>query len=320
MMEKYKVSFQENNQRIDKYLRKCLNNTPLSMIYKLFRKKDVKVNGKPVKEDYIIHADDEITVYLPIPKDDFTKPLAVAKVKRQFITVYEDDNILIVSKPTGLLVHEAEGQYYNTLSNQVISYLQEKGEYQPDKTPGFIPGPAHRLDRNTSGLVIFGKNMLSLQELNEAFKNREGLQKYYLTLVEGKISNEGIINCELKKSAKEGKVYVVKSGGQEAITIYRPVEYNEKYTLLEVELKTGRTHQIRVHMAYISHPVIGDKKYGNFQLNSYFEKEYNWENQLLHAYKIVFNGLKGNLSYLNGKAFTDELPKDMQTIIRKIFL
>lgn len=319
-MEKYVIQPQEGNQRIDKYLRKCLNNTPLSMIYKLFRKKDVKVNGKPVKEEYIINPGDVITIYLPIAKEEFSKPVIHQKLKKQFKVIYEDENILIVSKPVGLLVHEAEGQYYNTLANQVISYLEENGDYNPSETHGFIPGPAHRLDRNTSGLVIFGKNMLALQELNEAFKTRSNIDKFYLALVEGKITENGSINFNLDKSAEEGKVRVVKHGGQEALTIYKPIQTNEKYTLLEVELKTGRTHQIRVHMAYIKHPVIGDKKYGNFLLNSYFEKEFSWKNQFLHAYKIIFNDFKGILSYLNGKTFSDDLPEDKKMIIRKIFI
>lgn len=317
-MEKHTISNQEANQRIDKFVRKYLNNTPLSMIYKLFRKKDIKINGKAVKEDYILQEDDELVIFLPATKKDFVVEKEYRPVKPSFKIIYEDDNVLVVSKPMGLLVHNPENKNMMTLTDQVVTYLVQKGEYDP-KTKGFIPSPAHRLDRNTSGLVIYGKNMESLQELNNAFKEHDNLEKHYLALVVGRLDKDGKIENQLLKDANTKLVRVVRSGGQEAISFYKPIKFNDKYSLVDVEIKTGRTHQIRVHMSSIGHPVVGDKKYGDFGNNSYFYKTYNWENQFLHAYKLKLLKVGSKLNYLEGKEFVCDLPKEKNSIISKIF-
>ena len=315
-MKKYIVSKQEANQRIDKFLRKSLNNTPLSMIYKLFRKKDVKVNGHPVKEEYLLQENDEIAVYLPVEKESFVLEKEYRPVQPAFKIVYEDDNILVVNKGMGVLVHNAENKNVSTLTDQVITYLVQKGEYDP-KTQAFIPAPAHRLDRNTTGLVLYGKNMQTLQELNKAFKDKTNIRKFYQVLVAGRVLEAGEISAKLLKNEKT-KMVRVSEQGQSALTIYRPLKHNDNYSLVEAEIKTGRTHQIRVHFASINHPVIGDKKYGNFHTNSEFKKEYGWENQFLHAYKVILSGFS-YLDYLNGKEFIAELPADKKQIIRKLF-
>ena len=316
-MEKFLIDEYDAKQRIDKFIRKNLNNTPLSMIYKLFRKKDIKVNGKPVKEDYLLDIGDEVTIYLPIEKEKFIIEKEYRPVKPSFKIVYEDENILMVNKSKGILVHNAENKGMSTLTDQVITYLVQKGEYDPKKL-GFTPAPAHRLDRNTSGLVLYGKNMQALQELNEAFKNKEQIQKYYLVLVAGKIKEEGIIDKRLLKNEDNKMVRVVKEGGQSALTIYRPLKVSSNYSLVEAELKTGRTHQIRVHFASINHPVIGDKKYGDFKTNAEFKKHFEWEDQFLHAYKVTFKDFE-YLSYLNNKTFKAELDNQKAKIIKEIF-
>ncbi|MGI6377502.1 RluA family pseudouridine synthase [bacterium] len=317
-MEKHVVTAQEAQQRIDKFVRKYLNNTPLSMIYKLFRKKEIRVNDKPVAEDYILKENDEIKIYLPLAKEKFIVEQEYRPIKPNFKIVYEDDNVLVVNKEKGVIVHNAENKSYGTLTDQVITYLVQKGLYDPKKKT-FVPAPAHRLDRNTSGLVIYGKNMAALQELNSAFKKQEGLQKIYQVLIVGRVLETGKIELRLQKDAKEKKVRVVNRQGLEALTFYRPLKISEKFSLVEATIKTGRTHQIRAHFAAINHPVVGDKKYGNFQLNSDFKRQFNWENQFLHAHKLIFNNFNDTLKYLNGKIFQAELPNDKKTIIRKIF-
>ncbi|MCF0117197.1 MAG: RluA family pseudouridine synthase, partial [Bacilli bacterium] len=179
-MVEVKVSLKEENQRIDKYVRKFLNEAPLSFIYKLFRKKDVKVNGHWVKENYIIQENDLVQIYV---KDEqlveFNKPRELEKANLKYQIVYEDENILIVNKPRGLLVHGDSSEKRLTLSNEVLNYLYFKGEYNPRDDHGFVPGPAHRLDRNTSGLVVFGKNLPALQSLEELFKDKQEIDKVY---------------------------------------------------------------------------------------------------------------------------------------------
>ncbi len=315
-MEEYKITSKDSNQKIEKYIKKTLNNTPLSLIYKLFRKKDIKVNGKWVNKDYIVKEDDIVRVYLPNNSYNLSVIKELPKLKITFDVLYEDKNILVVNKPTGLLVHDDNSTIYNTLTNQVLYYLNQKNEYNSKDT--FTPGPCHRLDRNTSGIVIFGKTNDALRIINDCLKNRVGLEKYYKTLVKGTINKDIVIEKRLLKDEKNNKV-IVNSNGLEAITEVHPLLSNDKYSLLEVHLKTGRTHQIRVHLASIGHEVIGDKKYGDFSLNSEFKKKYNYENQFLHAYKISFTKLPFPLDYLNGTSIESILPSDKQKIIDDIF-
>ena len=232
----------------------------------------------------------------------------------------EDKNILVVNKPTGILIHGDENEKRITLSNKVLSYLYNKHEFNPNEQ-GFIPGPVHRLDRNTSGVVIFAKNIIASQLLMEAFKNHEGIIKHYLALVKGKINKSGEINAPLIKDANTGLVKVdsISQNAKTAITTYELIDYKDDLSLVDVLLVTGRTHQIRVHFAYINHPLVGDNKYGDFAFNKEFKKKYNFENQFLHAYSLSFINLKGELSYLNNKVFSAKLDEKKNEILSKIY-
>jgi len=312
------ISSKEANQRVDKYVKKFLNEAPLSFIYKLFRKKDVKINGHWVKENYILNEGEELTIYVTDSQiEEFNKPKEIEKVTLNHQIVYEDENILIVNKPRGLLVHGDEGEKKLTLANQVINYLYFKGEYDPKNDHGFIPAPAHRLDRNTSGLVCFAKNLVSLQELEDLFKEKEEIVKEYKALVVGKFEGTKLIDAPLLKDTKTGLVRISKQG-KNAETIVKFAENHGDFTLVNIQILTGRTHQIRVHLASIGYPVVGDAKYGDFKVNKEVREKYKFENQFLTAYKLTFKNLKGHLSYLSGKSFEVKLPEDEEKLLAKL--
>ncbi|MGM9858268.1 MAG: RluA family pseudouridine synthase [Bacilli bacterium] len=315
------INAKDCNQRVDKYVRKVLNEAPLSFIYKIFRKKDIKVNDKRIDIDYILKENDIIKIYVTDEQlASFNKPKKYELSNFNLDIIYEDENILIVNKPKGLLVHSDDKDNKATLDKYVISYLISKGEYDPKIDQGFIPGPAHRLDRNTSGIVIFGKNLPALQQLLELFKDKEEIDKYYYVLVNGKIMKDGVINVPLLKNEKTGmvKVSTLANGAKTAVTEYFIRKHFGNFTLLEVKLITGRTHQIRVHMAHIGHPIVGDSKYGDFNVNKEFNQKFDYSSQFLHAYKIKFKNLSGVLNYLSNKEFICELGKKEREILAKL--
>lgn len=317
-MLEFKIENNEANQKVFKFVKKCLNNAPLSLIYKTFRKKDVKVNGKRVTEEYILKENDEVQIYLPKEFTDLSTKKEILPTNITFKILYEDENILAVYKPQGLLVVEDKNEKVNTLSNQILFYLKNKGEYN-NESLGFTPAPVHRIDRNTSGIVLIAKNMITSQELAKMFKERTNISKSYVALVEGIVTNDGIIDKNLIKDPDKSLVKVSSSNkGQKAITIYKVKEVINDYTLLSLKIKTGRTHQIRVHLSSINHPIIGDAKYGNFELNRLFKKQYNWENQFLHANEISFDGIKGYLSYLNNIKIECPLPHENILLLKKL--
>lgn len=318
-MKEYKVSRQEANQRIDKFIKKYLPNVPLSLIYKVFRKKDVKINGKRTNNiQYIIKEDDLIQIYLPL-NIEFEDEQMVENIPITFDVVYEDEHLLVCNKPVGLLVVEDNNEKNNTLATQVISYLIKKGEYDPAKK-GFIPAPVHRIDRNTSGLVLVGKDLPSVQALTSLFKNHSQIQKEYVALVFGKVKQAGTITSSLIKDEKTSLVRIAKNGekGLTAITKYKPIQEYKNSTLISVEIETGRTHQIRVHMSSIGYPLVGDAKYGDFASNKIIKQDYGWQFQFLHAHRIKLSGLEGDLSYLNNKIFEAPLPHENKKLLEKL--
>lgn len=320
-MKEIIINKQNENQRVDKFVRKYLNEAPLSFIYRLFRKKDVKINGHYVKQDYIISSGEVLTLYVSDAQlEDFVKSKDIKKANLRYPIIYEDNNVLIINKPRGLLVHGDKNEKRLTLSNEVLNYLYFKGEYDPKSTNGFTPSPAHRLDRNTSGLVIFGKNMASLQLLEELFKDKTKLIKTYQALVVHNLYEQTEINSPLLKDPSSGTVKIasLKAGGLPAYTIVTPFKQFEGYSLVNVTILSGRTHQIRVHLASISHPVVGDAKYGDYAINRSFKNEFGFENQFLHAYSLEFKNIDGILAYLSNKKFKCDLPKIEQEILNKL--
>ena len=321
-MKKIQITENDANQRIDKYIKKLLVNAPTNFIYKMFRKKDIKVNGKKVNEKYILKNNDVVEMFLYEDKfKEFTATKDIYNVKKTFKVLYEDNHVLIVYKPAGLLVHEDKNESVNTLTNQVVSYVANKNELDLSRENTFMPGPVHRLDRNTSGIVIFGKTLAALQVLNEMIKQRHCIEKSYLTICKGKVNQKRNLKGYIVKLDDQAQVKLVSKDYPGALTmetIVKPVKYNNDYSKVEVTLITGRMHQIRVHLSSIDHPIIGDRKYGDFELNKFVKKEFGLNHQLLHAYKIRFVKSFGILAYLQDKEIVCPVPKLFEKIENRL--
>ena len=222
--------------------------------------------------------------------------------------VYEDDNLLIIDKPRGLLLQQDGNNEHESLDKIVGDYLKA------------VAMPAHRLDKDTSGLCVFAKNKNTADELGKIFNDHTQIEKHYLTLVSGVVDEDGVVDAPLRKSFERKKMVVapLKSGAKPAITKYRILEKYKDYTLLDVQLLTGRTHQIRAHMSYIRHHVVGDIKYGDYKINNIFKREFGFENQFLHAFKLKFLDINGPLKYLKNKEFSCNLSPELEEILRKL--
>ena len=205
---------------------------------------------------------------------------------------------------------------------ELLSYLKEKGELDVGRESTFTPGPVHRLDRNTSGIVIFGKTLAALQDLNEMMKKRHHIEKSYMTICKGKLTKQQELVGYVKKIDNEDRVRFVKKDDKDALmmkTIVKPIRTTNDFSLVEVKIITGRMHQIRIHLSSIDHPVIGDRKYGDFALNKQMKQQFGLNNQLLHAYKINFVDPFGSLSYLKGKIIICPKPTQFKKIEKSLF-
>ena len=306
-------------QRLDKFLLKAVPGLPKTLMYKFLRTKHIKLNGKKAEISTRLQPGDRLTFFISdefFVKDD---PRLFMRAKPEVRVVYEDENILLADKPSGLIVHEDDGEAVDTLINRVKHYLVDKGEYDPDGEASFAPALCNRIDRNTQGIVIVAKNAQSLRLLNECIKNRE-LHKFYLCLLKGVPQpKEAELTHFMRKDEKENKAIVYDKpvpGGKTMITRYRVLRSYKKAALCEVELKTGRTHQIRAHMAYIGCPLVGDGKYSDNRL----ERTLGFESKALCSYKLIFD-FKDScaLSYLNGRVFTvGDIPFASDEILRKV--
>lgn len=320
-MQEIKITKNEENQRLDKFLLKYMNQASKGFLYKMLRKKRIKLNGGRAEGNELLQAGDTLQLYLAEETiASFMEEKQIAKAERHFGIVYEDDEILVVSKPAGLLTHPEKSTDKDTLIDQILYYLYQKGAYTPKADSSFTPALCNRLDRNTSGIVIAGKTLRGVQAVNELIRAHR-LDKYYLTLVCGEIREAGEITAYLAKDAAKNQVRLSRKEGLGAKTRtkYRPLVYAKGFTLLEIELITGKTHQIRAHMQSIGHPVAGDRKYGDAAVNEQFRREYGLSNQFLHAYRICFRDAAGLSADLTGKELTAPLPKGLQTICEGLF-
>ncbi len=346
----------QGQQRLDRFLKKYFAKASLSYIYRLVRK-DVQLNGRRAKPETMLAAGDELIIYISAEEalslqgakaslraaDAGARP----RTKKQFTVVYEDENILIAAKPFGLLTHGDGREKKNHLANQVVDYLIEKGEYRPSREPTFTPAPANRLDRNTTGLVLFGKTASALKELNSMLRERTGIEKLYFTIASGCIKEELHLRAAMVKDESRNMAAIVSAGdsvkgdsvkdkdGEERAeqgapqgklmdTEVFPLAVSARdggYTLAEVRLNTGRTHQIRLQLAAAGHPLIGDPKYGSGRVNKIVKQRYGLSTHLLHAGRLIFTDCRtaGPLSYLQGREFSCPLPAQFVRIKEDIF-
>lgn len=320
-MKEIRITKNEENQRLDKFLLKYMNKASKGFLYKMLRKKRIKYNGGRAEGSELLKAGDTLQLYLAEETiSSFMEEKTVAEAKRHFAIVYEDDDILVVSKPAGLLTHPEKSSDKDTLIDQILYYLYQKGQYLPEADSSFTPALCNRLDRNTSGIVIAGKTLKGVQAVNETIRSHK-LDKYYLTLVAGEIREAGEITAYLTKDEEKNQVRISKreGSGKKTMTKYRPLACAKGYTLLEIHLITGKTHQIRAHMQSIGHPVVGDRKYGSEHSNQKFREEYALSNQFLHAIRVEWKEKEDPLGYLYGKEMTAPLPKTLQEICDGLF-
>ncbi len=315
-----KIGPNDDRQRLDRFLKKYLKNAPLSRIYRLIRK-DLKINGKRGAIDCMLREGDELFLY--ISEDEMADLIRVrktAKPRKQFAIAYEDAHLLVVEKPFGLLTHGDRQEKKNTLTNQVLGYLADSGGYRPDRERAFAPAPVNRLDRNTTGLVMFGKDNASLQALNRMLREGGYVDKYYQTIVVGELRRELILRDRMEKDRKANIVRVSggEGGGKLMETIARPLRAARGYTLVEVELVTGRTHQIRAHLASAGFPVIGDPKYGSPPVNRDLARRYGLGAQLLHACRIEIRRGAAPLEYLGGKVIESRIPEPFRAMVQAL--
>ncbi|HHZ03204.1 MAG TPA: RluA family pseudouridine synthase [Tissierellia bacterium] len=288
-MKDIKITKNEEGQRLDRFLKKYLNKANSSFIHKMIRKKNIELNNKKAKPEVILKEGDSVQLYLSdetISKFREKKKLSPSDI--HFSVIYEDDNLLIVNKPVGLSTQPDKTGIRN-LVDQIKVYLDAKEE---NISFTFKPAVCNRLDKNTSGLIIAAKNYETLKQTNRAIRERN-IKKYYMAKVHGIVAKDLELRDYIIKKENKNMVKVIKEykeNAKTAVTYAKPLKREGNYTWLEIEIETGRAHQIRAHLASIGHPIVGDKKYGKKDREKY---------QLLHAYKLILGGYEGELSYLN---------------------
>ena len=291
-------------QRLDKFLSKAVKGLPTSLMYKYIRTKKIKVNRRRCEQKYILQEGDEIQLF--IRDEFFDSPEkdsgALSRIVPKLDIAYEDDNIILCNKRPGVLVHEDDDGRDNTLIMHIKAYLYQKGEYDPADEQSFAPALCNRIDRNTGGIVIAAKNAEALRTMNEKIKNDE-ISKFYLCAVHGRLPRKSdTLTAYLKKNSATNTVAISdkeRDGYKNIITKYKVISECKDTSLLEIELVTGRTHQIRAHMAHVGHSLLGDGKYG---VNRE-DKADGYKYQALYSYRLVFSfkDESGALGYLSGK-------------------
>ncbi len=305
-MRELTIGKNDAGQRVDRFVSKALPLLPPALLQKYIRLKRIKVNGGRAQRDQRLREGDVLQLY--INDEFFDKPrednLFLTLFRPSLDIVYEDENLMLLNKRPGLVVHADETEKVNTLINHIQAYLYQKREWNPRWENAFTPALCNRIDRNTGGIVMAAKNAETLRVMNEKVKQRE-LTKLYLCIVHGHMpKKEDTLEGFLEKNESQNRVYISHRPTNETKSIrtrYRILAERGKYSLLEVELLTGRTHQIRAHLASIGHPLAGDGKYGTNAIN----KECGFKYQALYSYKLRFHfsSPAGILEYLNGKSF-----------------
>lgn len=331
-MQSHVIGVKEAGQRLDKFLHKFMPEATTSFFYKMLRKKNITLNGKKAEGKELLKEGDQISFFFS--DETFSKfrgtqngihktseyEKAYEKLKGIQI-IYEDEEVLILDKPAGILSQKACPEDLS-LNEWMIGYLLYTDAISREELKTFKPSICNRLDRNTSGMVLCGKSLKGSQELAKLIRNRS-LKKFYHTIAYGHMKNSAYIDGFLLKDDKTNKVKVfdkkdstIPKDAQAIETSYHPLEYLGQNTLLEVQLITGKTHQIRAHLAFIGHPILGDTKYGMKQINETYQKSVGLKWQILHAYQIEFPIIEEGLTNLSGKIFVADEP-DIFSKLRK---
>lgn len=339
-MKELNISTNEAGQRLDKLLHKYLSHANTSFIYKMLRKKNIVLNDKKAEGKEQLKDGDVIKIYfsdetlekmtgevssakekgmnIRSPKSEMKKtaPEKIEKLLRDLKKqiIYEDQHLLVIDKPAGWLSQQDEPGSISA-NELCLMYLMEKGELTEEQLRTFKPGIANRLDRNTSGLLLFGKTLPALQSLAELLRNRT-VEKYYMAVVSGSIREPKTIRGYLSKDSRQNKVMIRKEKSDDSAeinTAYTPLKNGDGFTVLKVHLITGKTHQIRAHLSSIGHPIIGDPKYGFQKDNRHYKGSFGITHQLLHSWQLTFpDSLEGVLKPLSGQTITAEPPKEFE--------
>ncbi len=318
------VTENEAGQRLDKLLAKYLKEAPKSFYYKMLRKKNITLNGKRASGSEKLVQGDSVKLFLSdetIEKFSGKAFVIQSDRKEKLDILYEDENLLLLNKPVGMLSQKAKETDVSAVEH-LIHYLLDSGQITEQNLKTFRPSVCSRLDRNTSGILAAGKSLAGLQEMSRFFKERT-VGKYYLCLAYGRMEEEKSIRGYLCKEEEKNHVQIYQNEHPGSVLIeteYRPLAAGMDVTLLEVHLITGKTHQIRAHLAAEGHPIVGDYKYGLRKINDSYQKEYGLKSQLLHAWRIRMPKSKGPLEYLSEKEFTALPPVLFQKICTEKFL
>ncbi len=315
-MKEFVIDTNDAGSRLDKFCARILKKAPKSFFYKMFRKKNITLNGKKAQGMELLKEQDVVRFFL---SDETFLSLQKDKAlpDQTEITpdiVYEDDHVLIVNKPAGILSQKANEQ--DVSMNEIcLQYLAKTNAFHPNDPAEFIPSVCNRLDRNTSGLLLVGKTLAGSRMLSHLLKDRS-LHKYYVCLVKGILTEPFTLKGYLKKDTRANRVTILSEPAEDASyveTVFTPLSHSVQLSLLEVELITGKTHQIRAHLSSIGHPILGDPKYGDADLN----RSFHCKRQMLHAYKLQMPDLTEPFQALSGKTVNIGVPQEFEDYLKR---